>query len=212
MYYFVTMLALCLLCYSSTTYGRRLKDSYHMLISSREASASQSSSFYGMNAKEKEIFALINNYRQQYGLPTLQASANLAYVAHTHAVDVVQNSPAVNGGNAHSWSNKGNWKPVIYTPDHRQAQLMWSKPSEISNYKYYGFEIAYGFGDYRDRDRTVDPVQSVNAWKNSPAHKDVIIQRGAFQNMPMKAMGVGIYKGFACVWFGQYLDTFPRPE
>ncbi|CAF4783902.1 unnamed protein product, partial [Rotaria magnacalcarata] len=69
-----------------------------------------------------------------------------------------------------------------------------------------------GFGDYRDRDRTVDPVQSVNAWKNSPAHNDVIIQRGAFQNTPMKAMGVGVYKGFACVWFGQYLDKFPPPE
>ncbi|CAF1234356.1 unnamed protein product [Rotaria sordida] len=206
------MLTLCLFYCLSTTDGRRLKYRYDMLINSRQASEGQNSLFYGMNAKETKIFTLINNYRRQLGLPSLQASANLAYVAHTHAVDVVENNPAVYGGNAHSWSNKGNWRPVIYTPDHRQAQLMWSKPSEISNYKYYGFEIAYGFSDYRNREMTVDPIEAVNSWIRSPAHKDVIIQRGAFQNTPMKAMGAGIYKGFACVWFGQQLDTFSPPK
>lgn len=80
--------------------------------------------YNGMDEKEKEIFTLINEHRQRYGLPALKPSVNLAYVVHTHAIDVVQNNPDVNGGNMHSWSNKAKWTPVTYTSDHRQAQLM----------------------------------------------------------------------------------------
>ena len=65
-----------------------------------------------MNAKEKEIFTLINYHRQQHGLPLLEPSMNLAYVARIHSIDLVENNPDVNGGNMHSWSNKGKWKPV----------------------------------------------------------------------------------------------------
>ncbi|CAF1431470.1 unnamed protein product [Adineta ricciae] len=36
-----------------------------------------------------------------------------------------------------------------------------------------------------------------------------MIQRGGWS--PMKAMGVGVYKGIANVWFGEHLDTFPAP-
>ncbi|CAF3775430.1 unnamed protein product [Rotaria sp. Silwood1] len=56
-----------------------------------------------MDATEKKIFTLINHHRQQYGLPSLEPSINLAYVARTHAVDVVENNPDVCGGNMHSW-------------------------------------------------------------------------------------------------------------
>ncbi|CAF4757768.1 unnamed protein product, partial [Rotaria sp. Silwood2] len=54
-----------------------------------------------MDATEQEIFTIINNHRQQNGLPLLQPSVNLAYVAHTHAIDVIENDPDVNGGNIH---------------------------------------------------------------------------------------------------------------
>ena len=164
-----------------------------------------------MNAVEYKIFTLINSHRQQHGLPSLQASVNLAYVAHTHAADVVENNPDVNGGNMHSWSNKGNWKPVTYTPDHRYGQLMWSKPSEISNYKFNGYEISFGYGKDVRKTVTMDPDEAVRGWKNSPGHNSVMIQQSAFSNTPMKAMGVGVYKGYACVWFGQELDTYPAP-
>ncbi|CAF1509318.1 unnamed protein product, partial [Adineta ricciae] len=93
-----------------------------------------------MNEVEQTIFTLINDHRENHGLPSLQPSANLAFVARTHAIDLVENEPDVDGGNMHSWSDKGNWKPVRYTRDHAQAHLMWSKPSEISNYKYTGYE------------------------------------------------------------------------
>ncbi|CAF3807689.1 unnamed protein product [Rotaria sp. Silwood1] len=172
----------------------------------------KSSLFYGMDAKEKDIFTRINQHRRQYGLPSLEPSVNLAYVAHTHAVDVVENSPDVNGGNMHSWSNKGKWKPVTYTPDHRYGQLMWSKPSEISNYKFDGFEISFGPSKRLRETSTVNPTEAVNCWKNSPGHNAVMVQQGIFHHPPMKAMGVGVYKGYACVWFGQEKDTFPAPS
>ncbi|CAF3602572.1 unnamed protein product [Rotaria sp. Silwood1] len=167
--------------------------------------------FYGMDTKEQEIFTLINNYRQQNGLPLLQPSVNLAYVAHTHAIDIIENNPDVNGGNMHSWSNKGKWKSVKYTPDHAQAQLMWSKPSEISNYKFNGFEISLSYAKNIRQTMSVNPTEAVNTWKNSPGHNNVILQIGTFQHTLMKVMGVGIYKGYACVWFGQQLDIYPAP-
>jgi hypothetical protein len=50
---------------------------------------------------------------------------------------------------------------------------------------------------------------ALNGWIRSPAHHDVIIQRGVFHHPPMKAMGIGVYKGYACVWFRQEKDTYP---
>lgn len=162
-----------------------------------------------MVTTEEKIFRLINSHRQQHGLPPIQASANLAYVAPIHAIDVVENNPDVNGGNLHSWRNKGKWKPVRYTSDHKYASLMWSKPSEIINYKFHGYEISGGFGHDARKTATIDPDGTVNGWKNSPGHNNVMIQRGW---APLKAMGVGVYKGYACAWFGAELDTYRAPD
>ncbi|CAF0758619.1 unnamed protein product [Adineta steineri] len=172
----------------------------------------QKTLFHGMDATEKEIFMLINKHRQHHGLPSLEPSVNLAYVAHTHAVDIIENNPDVAGGNMHSWSNKGKWKAVRYTPDHRQGQLMWSKPTEISNYKFNGFEISFGHLHPLRKTSSVTPTEAVNSWKSSSGHNAVMIQQGIWQHPPMKAMGVGVYKGYACTWFGQEKDTFPTPS
>jgi uncharacterized protein YkwD len=184
----------------------------NLFFSDFEDTVEQNPLFHGMNATEKEIFKLINDHRRQYGLPPLEPSVNLAYVAHTHAVDIVDNSPDVRGGNMHSWSNKGKWKPVRYTPDHQQAQLMWSKPSEISNYKFNGFEISFGYSDPVRKTTTVTATEALNSWKHSSGHNAVMVQQGIFHHPPMKALGVGVYKGYACAWFGQEKDTFPAPS
>lgn len=40
-----------------------------------------------------------------------------------------------------------------------------------------------------------------------------MIEQGAFSNVQLKAMGVGVYyKGYAGVWFGQQIDTYPAPS
>ncbi|CAF3805411.1 unnamed protein product [Rotaria sp. Silwood1] len=101
-----------------------------------------------MDATEKKIFTLINHHRQQYGLPSLEPSINLAYVARTHAVDVVENNPD---------------EPVRYTCDHRHAQLMWSKPYEIRNFKFHGFEISFGHSGSLRKTTTVNPTEALNS-------------------------------------------------
>ncbi|CAF4656766.1 unnamed protein product [Rotaria sp. Silwood2] len=88
---------------------------------------------------------------------------------------------------------------------------MWSKPSEISNYKFNGFEISFGYAQNVRKTMTVNPTVAVDSWKKSEGHNNVIIQQGAFKNTSMKAMGAGVYKGYACVWFGQQADTYPAP-
>ncbi|UJR18906.1 hypothetical protein I4U23_022034 [Adineta vaga] len=149
------------------------------------------SSFYGMNDVEQKIFKFINNHRENHGLPALQPSANLAFVARTHAIDLVENNPDISS-------------------DHAQGHLMWSKPPEISNYNYTGYENSHGYVHDARKRMNIDPYEAVQSWINSPGHNNIMIQRGGWG--PMKTMGVGVYKGIANVWFGEYLDTFPAPD
>jgi uncharacterized protein YkwD len=74
---------------------------------------------------------------------------------------------------------------------------MWDKPSELSQYKHYGFEIAAGGAGY-----TITPQQAMQMWKNSPLHNDVLTNQGHWEK-EWKAIGVAINKSFAVAWFGQ---------
>ena len=43
---------------------------------------------------------------------------------------------------------------------------------------------------------------AINSWKKSSGHNAVIINSGGW-NDKWNAIGIGIYKGFAVVWFGK---------
>jgi hypothetical protein len=152
---------------------------------------------------EQTLTGLINEYRMQNGLAAIRTSPALTKVAQLHVQDLVENQPDRGVDqrgvpcNGHSWSNKGNWSPVCYTGDHLYAQSMWSKPREIANYPGSGFEIAYGSSDGQPQ-----PEAALSGWKSSPAHNDVILERGIWANKNWPAFGVGMYKGYAVVWFG----------
>ena len=92
--------------------------------------------------EEKKLYDLIMEYRNENGLPDIPFSKSLTYVAQTHVKDLYNNRPNNGNCNLHSWSSNGNWTPCCYTPDHAQAKCMWSKPSEMTSYKGYGYEIA----------------------------------------------------------------------
>jgi uncharacterized protein YkwD len=68
---------------------------------------------------------------------------------------------------------------------------------EITNYPGSGFEI---FG-YTSSDQS-QPEEALSGWKNSPPHNAVILERDGWANKNWPAFGVGIYKGYAAVWFG----------
>lgn len=74
---------------------------------------------------------------------------------------------------------------------------MWDKPSELSTYRHYGFEIAAGGAGY-----PITPKEAVKMWKDSPLHNDVMANQ-RYWEQEWKAIGVAINKNFAVAWFGR---------
>ncbi|MES2387968.1 MAG: CAP domain-containing protein, partial [Bacteroidota bacterium] len=107
--------------------------------------------------------------------------------------------------NAHSWSDKGKWKAVCFTPDHKNAALMWSKPAELTDYKFNGFEIGFSTTGL------ADAPGALASWKGSPGHNAVMINGSIWKDMNWKAIGVGLYKGYSVVWFGDNTDAAGEP-
>ncbi|MDU5808883.1 MAG: cell wall-binding repeat-containing protein [Finegoldia magna] len=166
-----------------------------------------------LSAKEKELIKLVNDYREQHGKKRLKVSKSLMKVARTHINDLNMNFDIHNRpvdargmeGNLHSWSDKGNWTPVVYTKDHEYSKLMWNKPKEIAGYNQTGFEVAVGGVS------TLTPQYALERWKQSPGHNDVILSQNGWDDpTPEQAkngltglsnMGVAINGKYACIWF-----------
>lgn len=181
----------------------------NMLYANPEKPKKKKSLKTPLNSKEKELRRLINDIRKKNDLPSIPVTKSLTLVARLHVRDLHHNHPDTGTDsrgmecNLHSWSEKGKWTPVCYTSDHNYASKMWSKPKEITNNKYTGngYEIAYICSG---ADAT--PSGALESWKNSQDHLDVILERGTWTNRKWPAMGVGIYKEYAVVWFGDKED------
>lgn len=158
-----------------------------------------------LTEEEQKLYDLIMKYRKEKGLPPIPRSPSLTFVAQTHAKDLALNRPDQGKCNAHSWSDQGNWIPVCYTSDHKQAEKMWSKPSELTDYKGKGYEIVtmvYG----RPTPVYMNAPMALKSWKGSSSHNAVLINSGIWKSSNWQAIGIGIYKGYACVWFGEVSD------
>ncbi len=158
-----------------------------------------------LTTEEAILYDLIMQYRKENGLKEIPLSHSLTIVAQTHVVDLADNKPDTGVCNAHSWSAKGSWSSCCYTPDHAQSQCMWDKPKELSSYPGAGFEIACGSNDCCS-DFVMTAEYALKSWKNSPGHNAVVINQGVWKE-PWNAIGIGIYKGFAVVWFGNEVDS-----
>ena len=88
---------------------------------------------------------------------------------------------------------------------------MWDKPKELTTYADIGFEIACGSSDpiYNDFIMTAD--YALDSWKKSVHHNSVIINKDVWKDTKWKAIGIGIYNGFATVWFGKSTDKEGEP-
>jgi uncharacterized protein YkwD len=162
--------------------------------------ASLSSSAQILNNQESKLYDLIMEYRREKGLPKIQLSHSLTYVAKMHAQDLAINKPDVGNCNMHSWSSNGKWAPCCYTDDHAQAKLMWSKPKELTNYRGNGYEISYWNSE------GADATDALYGWKESSGHNALIINQGVWHEK-WNAIGIAIYNEYAVVWFGNILDT-----
>lgn len=152
-----------------------------------------------MSAEEQSLFNQIMSYRKSKNLPPIPFSPLLTIVAQTHAKDLAENNPDQGRCNLHSWSNKGNWSPCCYTDDHAKAQCMWNKPSELTTYRSNGYEISA----WSSEDITAS--EALEMWKGSPGHHACIINSGIWKES-WQAIGIGIYQGYALVWFGNEPD------
>jgi len=150
--------------------------------------------------EEEMLFNQINEYRETRGLSVIPYSAALTKVAQLHAKDLMENYSQGGRCNMHSWSDKGPWKSCCYRDNHKNPECMWEKPLEIAGYDSPGYEIAYWHS------AAAQPNTALEVWKKSPGHHAVIANLGVFKDAEWKAMGVGIYQGYAVVWFGEKED------
>ncbi len=159
-----------------------------------------------LSAEEKKLYLLIMDYRKTMKLPNIPTSRSLTYVAQAHSKDLVENTPEKGKCNMHSWSNKGNWKACCYTADHKRPSCMWGKPRELTDYSGDGYEIAAGYDPGSSAEHDLSAEDALELWKNSSAHNAIIINKGIWKKTKWKAIGIGIYKGAATVWFGKVDD------
>jgi hypothetical protein len=152
-----------------------------------------------MTPEEQKLFQLINYKRLRHNLDTIPFSTKLTYVAQTHVRDL-NDYPPTGPCNLHSWSSHGNWEPCCYYSDHRNAELMWSKPKELIDYCSPGYEISAATGG------EMTAATALSLWQSSLGHYNVIFNVGMWRDIKFQAMGVGIYKNYAVVWFGEILD------
>jgi len=164
-----------------------------------------------LTANEMKLFELITQYRKANGLPYVPLSTELSYVAQTHAKDLFVYHPDKNGCNMHSWSSNGKWSSCCYTPDHKQASCMWNKPRELTNYVGDGYEISHTIWHSDDANYTVKAEEALAGWKGSPSHNDVVLNKSIWKTERWNAIGIGIYKGYAVVWFGREADVEGSP-
>lgn len=99
-----------------------------------------------LSEEEEEVLNLINEQRKQYGLPKLKAYGELQRVAKLKAQDLVNNKYF------------SHTSPTLGTPFEMLQE-------EGVIYKYAGENLA----------GNETGVKAVNAWMNSPAHKDNIL-------------------------------------
>jgi uncharacterized protein YkwD len=161
-----------------------------------------------LSEEEQKLYDLIIRYRKDKKLKPIPLSAALTRVAQAHVRDLSENYDAsdTNPCNPHSWSGKGKWTPCCYTSDHKQAKCMWDKPKEISGYESAGFEIAY-FST-----AGANAVEGLEGWKKSPGHNPLLVNLGTWNTTEWKAIGVGIYKEYGVVWFGELEDDTAKPK
>jgi uncharacterized protein YkwD len=148
----------------------------------------------GLDSEEQRLYNLVNQYRAQNGLPAIRFSPSLTMVANRHVQDLEKNIKTL----THGWSN------CPYNASNQATyDCMWKAPQRFGTpYPGNGYENAHGgSGGYK-----ANANSALESWKTSSAHNAVILNQGMWQNRPWQALGVGIYGGYAVLWFGEEVD------
>ncbi len=155
-----------------------------------------------LQPEEVKLFNLVNQYRTDNGLPPIRASKALTLVANRRVLDLAENIGRV----THDWSD------ASYSGN---REVMWNAPQRLNTgYPGRGYENVTGYPGFGDTDMTAETA--LDSWKNSTAgHRQVILNQpgpnGDWSQTQWNALGVGIYKGYAVLWFGEELDPTGEP-
>lgn len=155
-----------------------------------------------LSDEEKKLYDLMMKYRKSKKLKSIPLSAKLTKTAQAHVRDLMANYVYDEGNNCnpHSWSDKGQWTSCCYTSDHKEAKCMWAKPKEIAGYEGNGYEILYWTSG------EASAVEGLEGWKKSQGHNPLIVNSGIWSKVEWKAVGIGFYKNYGVVWFGEEED------
>lgn len=76
---------------------------------------------------------------------------------------------------------------------------MNQKPSELSGYKFKAFEMVYSGNE------GASAMEAFELWAQIALTNDYILNTGKWTK-EWKAIGIGIYGDYACMWFGEGID------
>ncbi len=154
---------------------------------------------------EYRLFNLIDSLRSENELPELQLSISLSFVAKTHVKDLNDNNPDTSICNMNSWSDKGNWTACCHNKYLPDPECIVEKPSELTNYTGEGHELAYWeFGN-----ASADSV--FRLWNELDQTRNFLLNQEKWNSYKWKAIGIGIYNGYASVWLGEAIDKSGNP-
>jgi hypothetical protein len=150
---------------------------------------------FGDSGENEEIrlHQLVNELRARNGLPTLLYSISLSAVANRHARDLDENLHQL----THSFSDcpYNEQNPGTYS-------CMWGAPQRIRTvFPGKGFELAFYISTGQ---ALADDVMA--AFEKDQYNNSVLLNQGPWSAVHFSSLGVGIYNGYATLWFGQEAD------
>jgi hypothetical protein len=154
---------------------------------------------------EYRLYSLINDYRAKQGLGIIPISRSLCYVAKIHARDLYINNPDTSSCSLNSWSDKGQWTACCHSRYTPNPVCIVNKPKELTKYAGEGHELAYWDSE------GLNPDTVLRFWQSIEQTREVLLNQKKWSNFKWKAMGIGLYKGYACLWVGEMPDTEPEP-
>jgi hypothetical protein len=158
-----------------------------------------------LTKEEYRLYSIINEYRAKQGLGIIAISSSLCYVAKIHARDLFINRPDTSFCSLNSWSDKGQWTACCHSRYTPNPSCIVNKPAELTNYAGEGHELCYWDSE------ELHPDSVFNFWLSIDQARELLLNQKKWSYFNWKAIGVGLYKGYASVWVGEVQDTVPEP-
>ena len=155
---------------------------------------------------EYRLYSLVNEKRVKKGLSVIPISKSLSYVAKMHARDLFHNNPDTAFCSLNSWSDQGTWIACCHSKYTPNPSCILNKPAELTKYTGEGHELCFWDSE------TLHPDTVIKFWMSVDQTREIILNEKKWSYFTWKAIGVGMYKGYVCLWLGEAIDAEPEPR